>query len=60
MKPLVTIPLCVNCHGPDENIPSEVKAILKEKYPGDKAIGFLTGDIRGAISVKIILPIPSR
>ena len=60
MKPLVTIPLCMNCHGPNENIPSEVKAILKEKYPGDKATGFLAGDIRGAISVKITLPIPNK
>lgn len=60
MKPLVTIPLCMNCHGPNENIPSEVKAILKEKYPGDKATGFLTGDIRGAISVKITLPFSNK
>lgn len=60
MKPLVTIPLCMNCHGPNENIPSEIKAILKEKYPVDKATGFLAGDIRGAISVKITLPIPKK
>lgn len=60
MKPLVTIPLCMNCHGPNENIPSEINAILKEKYPTDKATGFLAGDIRGAISVKITLPIPKK
>ena len=60
MKPLVTIPLCMNCHGPNENIPSEIKAILKEKYPDDKATGFLAGDIRGAISVKMTLAIPSK
>lgn len=56
MKPLVAIPLCLVCHGPEENIPSEIKAILVEKYPNDRATGFLGGDVRGTISVKIALP----
>ena len=56
MRPLVAIPLCLVCHGPKENIPSEIKAILVEKYPDDQATGFLAGDVRGAISVKIALP----
>jgi hypothetical protein len=56
MRPLVAIPLCLVCHGPKENIPSEIKAILVEKYPDDRATGFLLGDVRGAISVKIALP----
>jgi hypothetical protein len=53
MRPLIVAPLCVDCHGPKENIPLEVKTILKEKYPDDRATGFLVGDVRGAISVKI-------
>jgi len=56
MKPLVAIPLCLVCHGPKENIPSKIKAILTEKYPDDRATGFLSGDVRGTISVKIALP----
>lgn len=56
MKPLVAASLCMVCHGPKENIPMEVQAILREKYPQDRAIGFLVGDVRGAISVKIRLP----
>ena len=56
MRPLVAIPLCITCHGPKENIPTEVQTILAEKYPNDRATGFLVGDIRGAISVKIALP----
>ena len=56
MKPLVAIPLCLVCHGPEENIPLEIKAILVEKYPNDRATGFLGGDVRGTISVKIALP----
>ncbi len=56
MRPLITLPVCMTCHGPKENIPSEVKAILAEKYPDDHATDFLVGDVRGAISVKIHLP----
>jgi hypothetical protein len=56
LKPLVALPLCITCHGPQEKIPDPVKAILKEKYPGDKATGYQAGDVRGAISVKINLP----
>ena len=55
MKPLTVAPLCITCHGPKENIPSGVQAILKEKYPEDQATGYLVGDLRGAISVKIVL-----
>ena len=56
MKPLVALPLCINCHGPKENISADVKTILAEKYPEDRATGFIVGDLRGAISVKILLP----
>ena len=56
MRPLVALPLCINCHGPKESISAEVKTILSEKYPDDRATGFLVGDLRGAISVKIVLP----
>jgi hypothetical protein len=56
MRPLVVIPLCLVCHGPKENIPSEIKTILAEKYPDDRATGFLNGDVRGTISVRIALP----
>jgi hypothetical protein len=56
MRPLLIAPLCLTCHGPEENIPQEVKAILSEKYPDDRATGFLGGDVRGAISARIALP----
>lgn len=55
MKPLPVGPRCITSHGPKENIPLEVQAILKERYPDDRATGFLVGDLRGAISVKIAL-----
>jgi len=55
LRPLIVAPVCVNCHGPKENIPQEVKTILAERYPDDRATGFLVGDVRGAITVKILV-----
>jgi len=56
LKPLIAGPMCLTCHGETANIPPEVRAILAEKYPEDRATGYHTGDVRGAISVKIALP----
>jgi Protein of unknown function (DUF3365) len=53
LRPLIVAPLCITCHGPKENIPQEVKTILADRYPDDRATGFLVGDVRGAITVKI-------
>jgi hypothetical protein len=55
LKPLIVAPLCITCHGSKENIPQEVKNILAERYPDDRATGFLVGDVRGAITVKILV-----
>lgn len=38
---------CLKCHGAPEARP----AFIKRKYPGDKAHGFRTGDLRGMYSV---------
>lgn len=55
MRPLIAGPMCITCHGEKASIPPEVRAILAEKYPDDRATGYHTGDVRGAISVKIAL-----
>jgi uncharacterized protein (UPF0264 family) len=60
MKPLIAGPMCITCHGQKERIPPEVKAVLAEKYPDDRATGYDAGDVRGAISVKIALPVESK
>ncbi len=52
MKAIGVKPQCLACHGPEDQIPSSVRAILKERYPHDKAIGYKAGDLRGAISIK--------
>jgi len=55
MRPLIVAPVCMNCHGPKEAMTPEVKRIISERYPEDRATGFQEGDLRGAISVKIVL-----
>jgi hypothetical protein len=58
LRPLVAASMCLSCHGPQETIPAPVKALLAERYPGDAATGHRTGDVRGAISVRV--PLPAR
>jgi len=55
MKPILVGPMCITCHGPKEAIPSAVRAVLAEKYPEDRATGYRSGDLRGAVSVTIPL-----
>ena len=50
-KPIFIEAPCLNCHGNDNQLSSDVKEILSEKYPADKAKGYEIGDLRGAITV---------
>jgi len=50
MKPIKTMPLCLNCHG--ENIDEEIAESIKEKYPEDEAIGYGNDELRGAVSIR--------
>ena len=52
MKAIPVQELCLNCHGPAEDIKAEVKAALGENYPHDQATGYQLGELRGAFSVK--------
>lgn len=54
MKPLIAGPACLNCHGPRETMTPELKRMLAERYPGDRAAGYRVDDLRGAIGVKIL------
>jgi hypothetical protein len=51
LKPIVVQPMCLSCHGKDEQIPAEVREIVQARYPNDLATGYAAGDLRGAISV---------
>jgi len=47
--PLLVEKACVKCHGDTSKMNPEVKKIINERYPNDKAIGFKEGDLRGVI-----------
>jgi hypothetical protein len=51
-KALVTQPLCLNCHGDPDKMSPDVKARLAAEYPGDKAVGYSAGMIRGVLSIR--------
>ncbi|WP_372367621.1 DUF3365 domain-containing protein [Candidatus Uabimicrobium sp. HlEnr_7] len=52
-KPLYVAPLCIQCHGSEVNLKPELKKMLKEKYPNDKAVNFKKGDFRGVLKISI-------
>ncbi len=56
VKALPVQPLCLACHGGEQQIPASVKATLAQQYPHDHATGYAVGQVRGAISIKQALP----
>lgn len=52
VKPILVQAECLNCHGSENDIMPEVKQLISKAYPGDKAIGYKIGDLRGAVSLK--------
>ena len=55
-KPIYVGKLCLKCHGQIKEIAPEVKTVIKEKYPDDKAFGYREGDLRGMFVVKVSAP----
>lgn len=56
LKPLVTGPMCVACHGDPALLTPETRAALARDYPHDAATGYALGELRGAITVKRLVP----
>jgi hypothetical protein len=52
-RPLMIAPLCVQCHGPRDDLDPAVRAILDERYPDDAAVGYSVGDLRGLVRVTV-------
>lgn len=51
MKPIViTVNLCLRCHGPLESIDPAVRERISRDYPDDRAVGYKNGELRGAFS----------
>lgn len=53
LRPIAQRPLCATCHGPAEGIDPAVRALLRERYPADRAVGFREGEIRGWFWVEV-------
>lgn len=56
MQAIGVKPPCLRCHGPAASLSPEVAALLKERYPHDRATGYQVGDLRGAVSIKQPMP----
>lgn len=52
-KPIRLEAGCIACHGKAELINPDIKKLLKEKYPADKATGYQVGDFRGVLRIRI-------
>ena len=57
MRPIVLAPQCLGCHGKVAELAPGVAAVLAQRYPGDLATGYAAGDLRGAFSVRVALPL---
>ena len=47
LRPMVERPMCAGCHGLEERLAPGVRAVLLDRYPADRAVGFADGEIRG-------------
>jgi hypothetical protein len=52
-RPLTIAPFCTSCHGTPDAIQPEVRRMLDERYPGDRATDYEAGDLRGVIRVSL-------
>jgi hypothetical protein len=59
LRPVRIQPACLACHGATEEIEPDVRRIIAERYPDDRAVGYGAGDLRGAISVRIPIHHPN-
>jgi hypothetical protein len=47
LRPIATGGVCMQCHGPAQRLSPGVRGYLETAYPGDRAVGFEEGDLRG-------------
>lgn len=50
---LRTAPMCLQCHGAEDGIAPEVRQVLRDRYPDDRATGYEAGELRGVIRVQL-------
>jgi Protein of unknown function (DUF3365) len=56
LRPIALQPMCLGCHGPVDRISAEVRQMLADRYPQDRATGFTNGEIRGWYWVEMPKP----
>ena len=55
-RPIKIAQVCLKCHGEPDDIDDATEAVLAEKYPADRAIGYSDGDLRGMFVVELRWP----
>jgi hypothetical protein len=53
LRPILVAEPCLACHG--DALDPAVRALIRERYPHDTAVGYRAGDLRGAVSVRVPL-----
>jgi hypothetical protein len=53
IAPLETRETCTLCHGPQDKLPPDIVGAIRKHYPGDRATGFATGQVRGWIWAEV-------
>jgi hypothetical protein len=56
LRPIAQQTMCAGCHGPADRIGANVRQVLADRYPTDRAVGFSEGDIRGWFWVEMPKP----
>jgi hypothetical protein len=56
LRPIVLQPMCSACHGSADQLSTEVRQMLADRYPQDRATGFIGGEIRGWYWVEMPKP----
>jgi hypothetical protein len=52
-RTLRAAPMCLQCHGVEAELDPEVRRVLRERYPDDRATGYTAGAFRGVIRVEL-------
>ncbi len=43
--------MCLECHGPRDELDPAVREVLDSRYPADQATGYSEGDLRGVVRI---------
>ena len=56
LRPILLQEFCATCHGARDDIPTDVRTLIAERYPLDQAVDYAPGDLRGAVAVRVAIP----